>query len=695
MLFSDNIKIEDDFQILNFTTEDIFKYNNSNHLNNHTKSQHNFNTKSQQNGSLGISNEAFHKNNNSNKNKEQNKITSYSSNLFNTHFSNKLNLANKLNQKPQDNKSNTMTQSFPKANGITENKNENKTQAKKPDSNTPQIKEENPEKKKTNSTSTIVNINALDKTNNYDSLENLTINNLNKIINKNENETISKGPFTNNATFIEEQVLSSINKIFSNKNLKTQSKHQLPLIKLGEGNNSSNNYNNKGFFYTKSESKEKEKEKSESKNQKPAIAIPIKSEETHPINLVINNSNDENQGKSIDEYKKNLETHLRIYENYKNEKKSSLEVDRNLNSSCVNSKNIDLKMKDEKCINKKNDKTYSNKNLNMINNKTDSKTDTEKHYEDEPIYKFGEKKMSKQNIIQINLEELELNKTTIIGKDNKVRPSNNIPAIQNIKEERIKFPNNLNFKNNIINYQNAYIREIYKSESSQNNNNNSSSNINQNIYSYAINNLTEENKKDRVEFATKRFKDILLLEGEDGFYLQDKFNELANVTLIYSSEITMNENNRIFHSEEHIKDQIFLDKSKFKYVQLILLRKPNARLSGLNKAMENYFSSYIKRKDELGNFMIKGIISNNFNSLENYFNMNFKSLNNIESVLISVFLYKYDIFFDYNEDFDRTNLNREDMRQLVQNYRLLKFVRESIMKSDNHQDSVENTPKRK
>jgi len=138
----------------------------------------------------------------------------------------------------------------------------------------------------------------------------------------------------------------------------------------------------------------------------------------------------------------------------------------------------------------------------------------------------------------------------------------------------------------------------------------------------------------------------------------------------------MDKNDRIFNSSFHLEDSRLTEKAKFKNAQVIFLRKIDKKLSGVLTILERFFESYVKRRDVKGNLMIKGILKTNaFLQMENYFTINLKCLNVIDIVQINVFLFKADIFSDYNEYQDKSNMTREEIREIVKSFELLDYLR--------------------
>jgi len=357
-------------------------------------------------------------------------------------------------------------------------------------------------------------------------------------------------------------------------------------------------------------------------------------------------------------------------------------------------------------------KIVSSKNLSSINEKNNIENKTEKlsNNHDSNSNNFTQK--IKSNIIQIRLDGINNKKHNQSDKEiNKKNRS--LSSLPNLNTNQIINNNNQELKNISINPQRLFGKQLKETKVlelpvADHEKNNSKlekiDNMNKlDFESNTVNNSCNQNgnlinkniikNSNKNNFSDKNINDIkkklqyLIISESNGPYIYENFQEiLKNKTnLIYNSEFIMDESNRIFHSETHIKNDNLIDKNTFKNVQLVLLKKENKILGSILKSIENFFDIYIKRKDERGNFMIKGTLnSNNFNNLENYFNLNYKSLNVIEVVQFSVYLFKWDIFYDYNQYCDKTNLSKEDMNILISNYDMLKILRDFFSNEENN-----------
>lgn len=91
--------------------------------------------------------------------------------------------------------------------------------------------------------------------------------------------------------------------------------------------------------------------------------------------------------------------------------------------------------------------------------------------------------------------------------------------------------------------------------------------------------------------------------------------------------------------------------------------------------MENFFKIYIKRKDVDGSAMIKGVLNCSFDKLQKYYNMHMRSFEYCEAIQIEVFLYKWDLFLDFNENYDKTNMTKKEIAQVINFGQILQNTR--------------------
>jgi hypothetical protein len=181
-----------------------------------------------------------------------------------------------------------------------------------------------------------------------------------------------------------------------------------------------------------------------------------------------------------------------------------------------------------------------------------------------------------------------------------------------------------------------------------------------------------------IESLEQKFKQFIILDKLGSFILTN-IEELIHFKVVYKSDYIYNfPQNYSLEKEFLIKDQSFVNlKKNFENVQLTILKKENdnRHLSACVKLIEKYFKFFVRRKDEHGNLMFKGVLSCDFISFENYFSNAYKAFEPIETIQIEVFLFKYDLFTDYDESYDKTNLHRNEMKILIDNGKIINALR--------------------
>lgn len=168
-------------------------------------------------------------------------------------------------------------------------------------------------------------------------------------------------------------------------------------------------------------------------------------------------------------------------------------------------------------------------------------------------------------------------------------------------------------------------------------------------------------------------------------YLISNLENCISTKRLYYCEFNFNEkkNQKKFNYEYLTKDNLLIEKiENFQNVKLVIVRKGKENINNLLKTMENFFKIFVKRKDTNGSAMIKGVLNCSFDKLLKYYNSYMKSFEYCNAIQIEVFLFKWDLFIDYNEDFDKTNLNKMEIWDLVSNGNKLNQAR-CLMKNMN------------
>lgn len=159
-------------------------------------------------------------------------------------------------------------------------------------------------------------------------------------------------------------------------------------------------------------------------------------------------------------------------------------------------------------------------------------------------------------------------------------------------------------------------------------------------------------------------------------YLMTNLENCLFIKRLYYSEFDLTNKSKKFNYEYLTKDNNLIEKiENFENVKLVIVRKGKQNINNLLKSMENFFKIYIKRKDVDGSAMIKGVLNCSFDKLQKYYNMHMRSFDYCEAIQIEVFLYKWDLFMDFNENYDKTNMNKKEIAELINYGQILQNTR--------------------
>jgi len=190
--------------------------------------------------------------------------------------------------------------------------------------------------------------------------------------------------------------------------------------------------------------------------------------------------------------------------------------------------------------------------------------------------------------------------------------------------------------------------------------------------SYTKNIVLENSEKiqDVVLNLTDHLTDLCELIGKESNtindYLMTNLENCLFIKRLYYSEFDLTNKSKKFNYEYLTKDNNLIEKiENFENVKLVIVRKGKQNINNLLKSMENFFKIYIKRKDVDGSAMIKGVLNCSFDKLQKYYNMHMRSFDYCEAIQIEVFLFKWDLFMDFNENYDKTNMNKKEIAELI------------------------------
>jgi len=185
-----------------------------------------------------------------------------------------------------------------------------------------------------------------------------------------------------------------------------------------------------------------------------------------------------------------------------------------------------------------------------------------------------------------------------------------------------------------------------------------------------------------IEVSTELQKNIdtltnLLKKDKNNYveYIMENFEDCLFKQRIFYCEFDMLNKNKKCNSDLLGKDAIFENSENYEFVKLTIVRRGKQNINNLLKSMENFFKQYIKRKDIDGSAIIKGTINCSFEKLQKYFTMQMRSFEYCEAIQLEVYLFKWDLFYDFNEKEDKTNLDNNVIKQFVNYGNVLRETR--------------------
>jgi hypothetical protein len=370
-------------------------------------------------------------------------------------------------------------------------------------------------------------------------------------------------------------------------------------------------------FYSYNNSTNSDSEKENSKNKKNSKNFPIKNLKSSKnlINL-----------KSLSEDKK---IHKNVINDIKEKKKE---------------KNITIQDKIKSIIYPKDNKTP--KKIINNNNNNILKTNTKLNNNNFTFNKNNENEKEKEN---------ENNYNYLIIQENAVDNSNhyNINAINESPKPKGKNQFNTNFNNN-NNNQEIEILKINKTKN------------------YKNLNLQLKNKLEKLS------KKIEEESNEDIFinFILPNLEEYLLKKKIYAFEF----NKGNLKCNQFISEKIFVSNfDKYENIKLKIFKKENKRINVIGNAIENFFLVYLKKKDLEGNLIIKGILNKSFEKFDDFFRGKKKSLEYCESIKLEVYMFKWDLFFDYDIDEYRSNFDLKELKKLKDIGGILRDTRKCLL----------------
>ena len=135
-----------------------------------------------------------------------------------------------------------------------------------------------------------------------------------------------------------------------------------------------------------------------------------------------------------------------------------------------------------------------------------------------------------------------------------------------------------------------------------------------------------------------------------------------------------------FKCNQFISEKIFVSNfNSYENIKIKIYKKENKRINVLGNAIENFFLVYLKKKDSNGNLIIKGILNKSFEKFDNFFKGKKKTLDYCESIKVEIYLFKWDLFYDYEIDDYKSNFDLKEMKKLKAIGEMLRDTRKCLM----------------
>lgn len=129
-------------------------------------------------------------------------------------------------------------------------------------------------------------------------------------------------------------------------------------------------------------------------------------------------------------------------------------------------------------------------------------------------------------------------------------------------------------------------------------------------------------------------------------------------------------------SAQFIKENLL----KAKTIQAIFIkkRKNSSCEKTINYIKDIFFKRYILRKDENNNILIKGVLKLPLTFFENYFLNPYEEFKNYEYIEISVFFNEILLYEDYDQDYDYTNMSKDEINSFISASKSLENIRNTL-----------------
>jgi len=151
----------------------------------------------------------------------------------------------------------------------------------------------------------------------------------------------------------------------------------------------------------------------------------------------------------------------------------------------------------------------------------------------------------------------------------------------------------------------------------------------------------------------------LIADNSMPSYVVNNIEKCIHTRTLYFCEFVMSRKPPIFKFQYLSTDENFTFQN-YSNVKIVLCKNQKICLNNMIKSCKNFFSSYIQLRDINKNVCFKGILKAPFEKFINYFKQNLKTFESVEKIQIEVFLFKWELFRDTENSYNRNNFNNND-----------------------------------
>lgn len=193
--------------------------------------------------------------------------------------------------------------------------------------------------------------------------------------------------------------------------------------------------------------------------------------------------------------------------------------------------------------------------------------------------------------------------------------------------------------------------------------------------------------KDDISSSLRIIINCLEISPINEYYLSHFWLFINSPPIIYTSDIEPSYDKNIPPVIQHsylLNDENFMKKyfNKFKNIELLLIKKRKNSTIGkiVSYIKDNLFDEYLMRKDENNNILLKGILKVDFIFFENYFLTTFEDYKNFDYITINIYLNKISLFKDFSEEYDKTNISKDNILKIMVANNEIEKIRTFLLK---------------